>query len=91
MLFLLQHRPLHPAGTGRAVRPCIAPIKTVWILALGAIAGWFRGISGIHQIAASGPIGTSGADLVRFGIIHNLSLFLIKYSTDQSACIDKIP
>ena len=68
---LLQYRPLSPIRAERTAKFRTAPIGTVWNLALGAIAGWFRGTSGIHQIAASGPIGTSGADLVCFGIMHN--------------------
>ena len=68
---LLQYRPLSPIRAGRTAKLCTAPIGTVWNLALGAIAGWLRRVSGIHQIAASGPIGASGADLVCFGIMHD--------------------
>ena len=67
---LLQYRPLSPIRAGRTAKLCTAPIGTVWNLALGAIGGRLRRVSGIHQIAASGPIGASGADLVCFGIMH---------------------
>ena len=67
---LLQYRPLSPIRAGRTAKLCTAPIGTVWNLALGAIGGRLRRVSGIHQISASGPIGASGADLVCFGIMH---------------------